>query len=233
MGPSPAPLQEFTRNSLSQAGRGEMKIFDMNKGNWQDGPKPPKSVYWAATATSRRQIFICSGRGEDDEEQRSACLFEVESGRWVPLPQMVYARNEAGALYLDSCLHVVGGWESNATRHERLDLRTSKWEVLAELPGYRGAPALACHESKVVVSGGSDVMAQRTVYEYDDRGNSWRELPSMVERRYRHGLIPLKDKLYAVGGKGTCSVEAFDGSSWEVVKRFDLSTCERACLGII
>ena len=96
------------------------------------------------------------------------------------------------------------------------------------------------HEGELVLAGGWDDSAEnldgdipcarkKEVYVYDGRRNAWMEWPSMAEGRQRHGLISLDAQLFAVGGTGNSSIEVFDGTRWEVVNKYDLSNCERAC----
>ncbi|CAG0878989.1 unnamed protein product [Darwinula stevensoni] len=118
---------------LYVTGKSEMKIFDTEKNEWMEGPKPPEYFRCPATAVSPGSIFICGGHNENNENERSAFRYDVGSREWVRLVDMKYHRRLAGACYHDSCLHVIGG-NPNSNKHEHLDLRTSRWEELAQFP---------------------------------------------------------------------------------------------------
>ncbi|CAG0902781.1 unnamed protein product [Darwinula stevensoni] len=101
---------------------GHMKMFDLEKREWKEGPKPPEYLKCAATAVSSGSIFICGGSNQKNKVQKSVFRF---SGEWIRLSDMKYERSSLGACYEDSCLHVIGGMP-NSDKHERLDLRTSR-----------------------------------------------------------------------------------------------------------
>ncbi|CAG0900516.1 unnamed protein product [Darwinula stevensoni] len=114
-------------------------------------------------------MSVCGGRDRKKESRKRAFRFEVESRRWVRLGEMRH----------DSCLHVVGG-TPNGNEHERLDLRTSRWEQLAELPRLRWNHALSSLKDELVLAGGYCDQVGETCFVYDRRSNSWREGPSML-----------------------------------------------------
>ncbi|CAG0888597.1 unnamed protein product [Darwinula stevensoni] len=206
--------------------KGEMKMFDLEKREWKEGPKPLEYLHdWLTTAVSPGSIFICGGRNQNNAEQKSVFCFSVETGQWIRLCDMKYERSSLGTCYGDSCLHVIGGM-TNSTKHERLDLRTSRWEELATLPVERWSHAVSPHEDHLLLAGGS---GGREVFVYDRRSNSWREGPSMMEERDYHGLICWNRNLYAVGGWENSSVEVFDGTKWEIIKKYKISDFWRAC----
>ncbi|CAG0902675.1 unnamed protein product [Darwinula stevensoni] len=215
------------RRKLYLIGCSEMKIFDVEMGEWEEGPKPPDYIQWPAIASSASSLFIC---GNYDQQRRTVggvLQFNAESADWILLTPMKYARYGAGALYKDSVVSVVGGSYPNSTKHERLDLRTPNWKELADHPQGTIYPGLAYAEGGgIVVAGGS---GKKEVYAYDARKDAWQQWPSMVEERQGHGLVSLDGTLHAVGGYWNPSVEVFDGTGWEVVKRFELKTCEKAC----
>ncbi|CAG0878990.1 unnamed protein product [Darwinula stevensoni] len=222
-------------NKLYVTGKGEMKIFDVEKEEWKEGPKPFEFVGWAATAVSPGSIFVCGGRNQKNEHLKSVFRLEVETREWVRLSDMRFDRRLAGACYYDSCLHVIGGIH-HSKKHERLDLRTSRWEELAKLPQNRWNHAVSPQGDDLVLSGGNDLRIKgmgsgnkTEVFVYDRRRNSWREGPSMLEGRERHGLVYWNRNLYAVGGVRNSSVEVFNETKWEIVKTYDCINLQSAC----
>ncbi|CAG0878675.1 unnamed protein product [Darwinula stevensoni] len=195
-------------------GGGDMRVFDLGNHEWFEGPKPPEHIRWPATAVAPKSMFVCGYFNLQNMPQEWVFQFDVGSGSWVRLKDMRYARYGAGACYQDSCLHVLGGYSQNrSNKYERLDLRASTWEELADLPRGTGLPAVACYEGDVIYSGGD---GQKKVYCYDVRQNKWQEWPHMVEGRQWHGLIPLDGNIYAIGGMQNPSIEVFKGKQWEV-----------------
>ena len=57
-------------------GRGEMKIFSLEKEEWESGPKPPMRAQFSATAASSESLFVCGGRDQNDMAQDVAFRFD-------------------------------------------------------------------------------------------------------------------------------------------------------------
>ena len=69
-------------------------------------------------------------------------------------------------------------------------------------------------EGKIVVSGGynDNDRTLNTVEAYDHIANSWTNMPNMIERRDRHKLVSIKNKLFVLGGYTWQTIEVFDSS---------------------
>ncbi|CAG0887510.1 unnamed protein product [Darwinula stevensoni] len=244
---------------LYVSGCDEMKIYDLTGNTWKKGKKPLNYAEWQASAASSSSLFNCGGCEYSDNllysnyytstlvAQQWVFRYDTVKDEWSRLRDMKHARLEAGAIHLQSSnvLHVIGGAQNllqfpfigrlrrRSDRHERLDLRTSSWEELKELPKGRASPALAFHKEMIVMAGGKDKFdsPNNNVWGYDIRMDSWREMPSMKKCRHRHGLISLGENLYAIGGKGEASMEVFDGRSWEnvPVTHDDFNDCMHGC----
>lgn len=222
---------------LYVVGRGVTKTFDLDERKWETGPRPSKYLKWPASAASPGSVYVCGGRDQANAYQRFASRLDVETGQWMRLSEMRFPRNGAGATYADSCLHVVGGSVGainhvfrTSRKYERLDLRTSKWEELAELPHGRESPGVACDSGDLLLSGGWDGKSTKDVFVYDARQNAWLRRRSMAKGRYRHGLLDWDGRLHALGGKSRATVEVLGGSDESnVIMRYELPTLERPC----
>ncbi|CAG0898648.1 unnamed protein product [Darwinula stevensoni] len=146
--------------------------------------------------------------------------------RWVNFPNLEHERAKATAVLKGSCLHLIGGAQKDF-RYERLDVRSKKWQVLAdwqEDPSLRTGcsfPGIAFHNGELYVTGGSGgATTRRDVHIYDTRMDTWRECPSMVMERWRHGLISFQGNLYAVGGERNRSIEVLEETDWKVVFQY-------------
>ena len=68
----------------------------------------------------------------------------------------------------------------------------------------RMSAACAVYDRKIVVSGGKyrrmyDVRTSNTVEAYDVAADEWKRMPSMIEKRYDHKLVVVRDKLFVIG----------------------------------
>ena len=70
-------------------------------------------------------------------------------------------------------------------------------------------------QERIIASGGYDGRKYlKTVEAYDTGSNTWSDVQSMNEARVCHGLVAIKNKLFAVGGAYVAkSCEVFDASS--------------------
>ena len=105
---------------------------------------------------------------------------------------------------LDSCL------EFNSVNY--------KIQNIKPMNECRYAAACTVFKGRVVVSGGEGIDDTTNAVEfYDHVADKWSYMPNMVKRRAYHGLVAVKNKLFAIGGReNTC--EVYDSCS----KRFSL-----------
>ena len=73
----------------------------------------------------------------------------------------------------------------------------------------RDFAACAVFQGKIVVSGGSDINRHdlKSVESYDAFADEWTSMPNMIESKYNHSSVVVKDKLFVIGRK---SCEMFD-----------------------
>ena len=79
----------------------------------------------------------------------------------------------------------------------------------------RTNPASSVFEGRVVVSGGSnsDEIILNTVEAFDHVGDTWEKMPNMINGRFGHKSIAVKNKLFVVGGIDTNDCEVFDSTT--------------------
>ena len=98
----------------------------------------------------------------------------------------------------------------------KFDTKLNKWAKISNMSEPRIRTACAIFAGKPVVSGGCylDEIFMRvnsnTVESYDIFKDEWARMPDMVFRRSGHGLVSVKQKLFAVG---RVSSEVFDQRS--------------------
>ena len=75
---------------------------------------------------------------------------------------------------------------------------------------------LACSVfgGRVVVSGGRNSFGRlKTVEAYDPVGDTWENIPNMVNERICHKSVAVKNKLFVIGGYDRNSCEVFDSTT--------------------
>ena len=72
-------------------------------------------------------------------------------------------------------------------------------------------------EGKIVVSGGFTDAILNTVEAYDHVADSWTHMPNMIETRFQHKSVAMKNKLFVIGGSYGTYGEVFDSTSNEFV----------------
>ena len=91
------------------------------------------------------------------------------------------------------------------------DTNDYTWVFVASMKETRLRAACAVFEERVVVSGGYNTTGGtlKTVEAYDPNFSEWSYMPSMIEEKYNHRLVAVKNKLFAVGKD---LVEVYDSS---------------------
>jgi len=87
------------------------------------------------------------------------------------------------------------------------DTKTETWTHLTDIPEehYRGYCKVCCVEGNIYLVGGYN----RRVAEYNPRTNTWRNMPSLQQKRSYHSVCTLDNKIFVLGGYGegtTCEM---------------------------
>ena len=106
----------------------------------------------------------------------------------------------------------------------RLDTKSHEWSFVAEMSVERYDSACVVFQESIVVSGGDDQEHPTdSVEAYDHVTGTWSPMPRMTKERSNHGLVVVKNKLYAIGGDfddeyPTYTSEVYDSCSKMFVK---------------
>ena len=109
--------------------------------------------------------------------------------------------------FVDSVFFIRGC--NNYNRNRNNDIRkscvvfetnTKKWIEVAKLNDFRIEAACTVFEGRVVVSGGTNSNENlRSVEAYDHVADKWSYMPNMINEIYGHELVPVSNKLFALG----------------------------------
>ncbi|MBI1248336.1 hypothetical protein GC197_10925 [bacterium] len=139
----------------------------------------------------------------------------TEAPKLEPMAQGV---TSFGGAMLDGRLYIFGGHTGSAHSYSlleqgnqllSLDLKTGKWQELAEGPHSQGL-ALIAHGDKLYRIGGftaknakgeeDDLWSLDTVVAFDTKSNKWEQLPSLPQPRSSFDAALLGDVIYVIGG---------------------------------
>ena len=113
-------------------------------------------------------------------------------------------------------IYIIGGHLNGCATNScvTFDSKSRIWKDVSVMNEKREDAACAVFKGKVVVSGGYTHNEYLTSVEvYDHIGDSWSYMPNMVEYRYRHKSVAVKNKLFVVGGWVKRCCEVYDPTS--------------------
>jgi hypothetical protein len=124
---------------------------------------------------------------------------QVEQRQELSLPQ---PREELAAATLEGTLYVIAGFDAAGRDTSTVFTYKGSWSVGPPLPEGLDHPAAAVLLGQLYVAGGfSAGRARATVYRFAH--DHWEAVASLHRPRAAFALIPLDDRLYALGGRDT------------------------------
>ena len=89
-----------------------------------------------------------------------------------------------------------------------------EWKEIPEMSQPIRNSACSVFEGRIVVSGGFNINDSLKIVEaYDHVGDTWSSMPNMIENRFGHKSVAVKNKLFIVGGINTVSFEVYDSNT--------------------
>jgi non-specific serine/threonine protein kinase len=123
----------------------------------------------------------------------------LEQRQELSLPQ---PREELAAAALDGSLFVIAGFDTMGRDTNTVFTYSGSWSLGAPLPEALDHPAAAVLLGQLYVAGGfSAGRARATVYRF--ARDHWEQVASLRHPRAAFALIPLGDRLYALGGRNS------------------------------
>ncbi|HVS05266.1 MAG TPA: hypothetical protein VHK65_03765 [Candidatus Dormibacteraeota bacterium] len=128
-----------------------------------------------------------------------AAYVQVGQRQELSLPQ---PREELASAELDGTLFVIAGFDATGRNTNTVFTYNGSWSLGPALPEALDHPAAAVLLGQLYVAGGfSGGRARATVYRFAQ--DHWDRVASVRHPRAAFALIPLGDRLYAVGGRDT------------------------------
>ena len=174
----------------------------------------------------RGAVYVFGGVDENKKFVKSIDKYSLVTNKWENVSEMFdYRKFFCASRFIDQ-IFIIGGYDdywlpSNSTL--KFCTKANKWSEVARMNEARILCSCAIYEGRVVVSGGWNYQNHnglKTVEAYDHVSDKWSSMPNMIERRYRHSLLAMKNKLFVLGGcteNISNSCEVFDSESKKFV----------------
>ena len=199
-------------------------------------------IYHLSLVYCRGAVYVIGGYDENDQFIKSVKRYSLVTSKWEIVGEIFNGQVGFCACRFMEHIFIIGGCNKSITSPfyscKKFDTNNNKWYEVAKINKARIGSASTVYEEKIVVFGGindNDIYNYvNTVEAYDPFANSWSSMPNMIEGRFRHGSVAIKNKLFVIGsldGKGSNSCEVFDSNcnKFVLLKRlqstltFDLS----------
>jgi hypothetical protein len=158
-----------------------------------------------ATLLAGGKEVLITGGNNDQERLASAELYDVRTGRWTQLPDMLAGREGHQAVLLkNGKVLIMGGTDDPPSSVELFNPLTRKFEKAGPAPfSLSGTAALPLADGRILVAGGSQGGRQPTQFAmtYDPRTNRFTRVGEMTVVRYKCGAALLPDgRAIIIGG---------------------------------
>lgn len=211
---------------LPPGGGGEQgQLVGLGEGSrWTERAQMPTRRAWLGLAAYAERLYAIGGEGPDGPSS-SVEVYDPESDTWSRgTPKSTPVAYVAAALLGDR-IFVPGGCADGGEAlalAEAYRPATDTWEKVPSLPHPLCAYALAVHEGRIYLFGGTDgdsYLADTLVYIPEE--GRWEERSPMPQPRALAAAAPLEGKIYVVGGYRdgreltTCTAYDPQRDTWE------------------
>lgn len=192
-------------------------------GTWSAAARMPEYRREMPVALLDGRIYVAGGIGESRSVLASMDVYDRATDRWSSAPSMPEPRHHHGAAGANGRLYVIGGyssleptwgpWPPTRTVFE-YDPASRTWTERAPMPEALAAMAVAVHEGKVYVFGGSEGSSAFSVsYVYDPAADRWSYVASMPTAREHTVAVTIGPTIYVVSGRSGANRTALEAYS--------------------
>ena len=170
----------------------------------------------------RGAVYVFGGNDEKKQLLKSVAKYSLATSRWDKVGEMFdWRRGFDVCRFMDKFL-IFGGCDNYLNPFyscKIFDTTDNKWYEVAKINKARIKSASTVYEGRIVVSGGcienNRFNVTNTVEAYDPFADTWSSMPNMIEGRFSHCSVSIRNKLYVLGsndGQGSKKCEVFDFS---------------------
>ena len=169
-----------------------------------------------AAVCIKGEVYVFGGNNGKKVEK-----YSQGTKNWEYVTDMIDGRKYFCACSLMDNVYIFGGLMGEILNdgHElatcfELNTKCLKWKKLSRMNNASMFSACSVFEGRIVVSGGSYNFGRfKTVKAYDHVGNTWENMPNMINARDGHKSVAVKNKLFIVGGLFIHDCEVFDSTT--------------------
>ena len=170
----------------------------------------------------RGEIYMFGGLTGQGDYSKSVQKYSFVTKTWKYVKVMRDARLDFRVCTFMSQIFIVGGNDENyVDLHScmKFDTKGKKiWKEIAKMNEARRVPSCSVFEGRIVVGGGNNnnnLNGTNTVEVYDHVADTWSYIPNMIQKRFGHSSVAIKNKLFIIGGytdDKTETCEVFDST---------------------
>ena len=121
---------------------------------------------------------------------------------WEKVTDMYDYRSSFSACSFIDDVYIIGGHIPSNINEScvKFNTKSRTWGACAVLNEDRSSASSVVFEGRIVVSGGNNRGSLNSVEAYDHVADMWSYMSNMVEGRYNHISVTVKNKLFILGG---------------------------------
>ena len=195
----------------------DIKLFDTN--NFSDfinfsSKKEDIEDYFGAVCI-KGEVFVFGGiAGETQTIEK----YSSDTNTWEYVADMIDDRVRFSICSFMNNVYIMSGHSAwpEEIRHIytatcfKFDTKSLDWKEISRMNNGRIFSASSVFEGRIIVSGGKLRRITNTVVAYDHVGDTWENMPNMINGRAKHKSVAAKNKFFVIGGFETSSCEVFD-----------------------
>jgi N-acetylneuraminic acid mutarotase len=141
----------------------------------------------------------------------------LAEGAWSELQPLPEARQEFPAVLLDGRIYTAGGMmnftAAAVNRFESYDIRSNRWQRLADLPLAVHHTAMASVGGRIYVLGGATGTSTPSdrVFAYDPEANTWSEKARLPRVTWAATAVTWQERIYLISGTAASSFSSNPG----------------------
>ena len=204
------------RTSDSKKVLSDVNLFYANNFNKvNELPNMQEAGYCIRAVCIKGEIYVFGGI-----DGRKIEKYSPNTNNWQYVVDMVDDRKYFSfCSFMDSVFIIggrIGGFKNGydlATCFE-FNTKSLNWNRISGMGNERKHSACSVFEGRIVVSGGNNNFVRlNTVEAYDHVGDTWENLPNMINERDGHKSVAVKNKLFVFGGSIRNDCEVFDSTT--------------------
>ena len=181
-----------------------------------DLPNMNESRYYFAAVCIKGEFYVFGGINGNSKKIEK---YSPDKNTWEFVTKMFDDRKDFFVCSLMDNIYVVGGcmgdvrFGNETASCLEFNTKSLEWKEMSEMNNARRGSACSVFEGRIVVSGGYYNGSLNTVEAYDHVGNTWENMPNMINERVRHKSVAVKTKLFVFCGRDTYKCEVFDSTT--------------------